>query len=150
VLGGRHGTSHGQVIFVNCYAAGRLGGATFTVIYARSANLMAVPGATTANVLVGPRGHVLTQFDSVPQARISARLVAPGQYHVRLKGSDETTASQGNVQVTAMGDKDALCVVRGWGPQASPVVDVTCETEHGKPADSAFTLRYVVASTPAG
>jgi hypothetical protein len=150
MLAGWHGTSHGQVIFVDCYGAGRRDGGTFTVIYARSTNLMAVPAATTANALIGPRGHVLTQYDSVKKARISARLLAPGRYQVRLKGSDETTANQGNVQVTAMGGRDALCVADGWGPQVNPVVDVTCTTEHGKPVDSAFTLQYVLASRPAG
>jgi hypothetical protein len=150
MLAGWHGTRHGQVVYVDCYASGARYGDTFTVLYARSTNLMAVPGATTANVLVGPRGRVLTQYDSTARARISARRLSVGQYRVRLKGLDETSANHGNVQVTAVGDKDALCAVDGWGPQLDPVVDVTCSTEHGKLTDSAFTLQYVVATTPPG
>ena len=57
---------------------------------------------------------------------------------------------RGDVQVSAVGPRDTRCVVGSWGPMINPAVRVNCFSASGAPADSAFTLQWVVASALRG
>ena len=60
-------------------------------------------------------------------------------------GSGAVLLNGGNIQVSAVGHTDDHCYVVSWTQQQAPFAHVACVNNLGAPADSAFTIQWVVA-----
>ena len=144
-----HGTTHGEVILVNCYApAGALENREFTVTYASANNLLGQSGIAGANALANrPTKASYTpadQYNSEPHAVVSVRRLSTGFFGVTFKGSEGSPANGGDVQANSVGDADVQCCADGWTQSENPVATVVCYNEFGVPHDSAFEVNWVV------
>lgn len=132
-----------QVVEVQCY---RHGGAPdnsrFAVMFASSSGRMAPAHGAYAYVSVDMLGNLLTSYNSVGAANVTARLSA-GVYLVRLPGIG-TGLMDGNLQVTAEHpNSPRRCKVARWGPDGRGYYAyVFCFDENNRPADSWFNLTY--------
>jgi hypothetical protein len=147
-----HGTSTGQVIDVDCFSVtGTPMNQAFLITYARRNNLMGLNGVTTADAFANRPTATTgyqpsTQYDSHPNARVTAMRLVQGSYKVTFRGSEGPgSLNGGNVQVSAVGHTDDQCYVVSWTQQQVPFARVACVNNLGAPADSAFTIQWVVA-----
>jgi hypothetical protein len=151
-IAGWHGTSTGQVIDVDCFSVtGTPMDQAFLITYARGTNLMGLNGVTTADAFANrptaaTEYQPSTQYDSHRNARVTAMRLAQGTYQVIFGGSEGPgNLNGGHVQVSAVGHTDDLCYVVSWTQQQLPTAHVACVNNLGAPADSAFTIQWVVA-----
>ncbi len=144
-----HGTKHGEIVRVNCYApAGALENRDFMVTYASANNLLGQSGIAGANALANrPATHTYApsvQYNSERHAVVSVRRFGAGLYEVTFKGSEGTPSNGGDVQVNSVGNADVQCSVEAWTQEKNPVADVSCTNELGTFHDSAFEVNWVV------
>jgi hypothetical protein len=139
------------VINVDCYSAtGTPQNHRFLITYARGNNLMGLGGATTANAYANrptaTQYQPGTQYDSHRHARVTSVRLGQGIYQVIFRRSEGPgSLNGGDVQVSAVGHADDHCYVVYWAQQQQPYARVACVNNLGAPADSAFTIQWVVA-----
>lgn len=144
-------TRSGEQITVHCFTAG---GAPqnrrFDIVYTRGNNLMGQNGKTTANALANS-GSVTyrpkLQFDSQRGAHITVLHLDRGFYEAVFIGSNTTAnanGGSGNIQVTPVSTRPRICSVQPILTH-TPVVFIDCsDAARLNPADTAFTLQFVV------
>ena len=148
---GWHGTPTGQVIDVDCFSVtGTPQDRDFLITYARGNNLMGLNGVTTADAFANrptaTQYQPGTQYDSHHNARVTSIRLGQGSYQVIFRGSEGPgSLNGGNIQVSAVGHTDDHCYVVSWTQQQAPFAHVACVNNLGAPADSAFTIQWVVA-----
>jgi hypothetical protein len=140
----------GEQITVGCFAPGGApANREFDVVYARGTNLMGLNGKTTVSAYASGNATLYqpkVQFDSVRRARTTIVHVDRGSYLAILVGSHPTghfSGGFGNAETSPVGSALRYCVVF---PNAShtPLVEVGCYDKNGHPADTAFTVQWVV------
>ncbi len=144
-----HGTRHGEVVLVNCYApAGALQNRRFMVTYASANNLLGQSGIAGANALASRPGTASytpsVQYNSERHAVVRVRHLGTGYYLVTFKGSEGTPTNGGDVQVNSVGNADVQCYVGSWGQGTNPDASVFCDNEFGLAHNSAFEVNWVV------
>lgn len=149
---GWHGTRAGQVIGVDCFSdTGARHNEVFTITYARGNNLLGLNGATAADAFASrptaARYQPATQYDSHRHARVIVVRLGLGSYQVTFRGSAGPASSNGgHVQLSTIGHTDDHCYVVYWAQQqVDPYARVDCVTSQGAPADSPFTIQWIVA-----
>ena len=145
-----HGTKHGEVIRINCYApAGALENREFMVTYASGNNLLGQSGIAGANALANRPTTASykpsVQYNSERHAVVSVQHLSTGFYKVTFKGSEGTSNNGGDVQVNSVGNADVQCYVLGWSQQKNPYAYIGCDNEFGTAHNSAFEVNWVVA-----
>lgn len=90
------------------------------------------------------------QYNSHRGARVAVSLQAGrGDYLILLPGSEgpagHPNGGGGDVQVSAVGSNDDHCVIDRWTQQFTPAVEVHCYSNAGAPANTAFTIQWIVA-----
>jgi hypothetical protein len=148
-VAGWHGTSAGQVIFIDCFSAtGARQNRAFTVTYARRANLLDQAALTSAyayaNRPTASSYQPSAQFSSNSGARVEVRRLHRGQYKVVFNSSGSPSFKGGDIQVSTVGSNDLHCAVMSWQATASPAALVACVNNQGAAADSPFTIQWMI------
>lgn len=129
---------------VRCYKGG-----TGTPVNARFTLLVTRAAADRAFALA----HRPTATDYSPHSKGSWNpagtmrvfRLSQGLYRVVFKDlRSQLTTPTGHVQATAVGSGKAHCTIGDWGETPDLVVYVQCYTPAGAPADSKFSVAYVV------
>lgn len=121
------------------------------VTYVSHNNLLGQKGLTSAYAFAnrpadGRPYRPATQYSSSHGATATVRRLGPGQYEVTFNGSGgPVQANGGDVQASAVGSSDRHCFVGHWVQGTNPRVYIDCVTNLGAPADSPFTIQWVVA-----
>jgi hypothetical protein len=142
-------TRTGQRITVRCFTSGgRPQNRQFTIMYARSNNLMGQNGKTTANAYANGTGTLYqpkVQFDSKRSARATVVHADRGTYEVIFVGSDggRFDGGLGDMQVTPVGGALRYCTV-ATDDTRTPIAFIACSNASGSRADTAFTIQWVV------
>lgn len=145
------GSAKGELVNVDCFGPGP-GHAPqnreFTVTYTTSSSLMGINGQVVANAFANGKAPLYSpsvQFNSKKGAKVSVVHYRTGEYEVLAIGSGGNTDKWGgDVQVSAVGSKDQLCISDGWGQQLTPSLDVECFDKAGNSVDAPFTVEWVV------
>lgn len=143
-------TGSGEQITVRCFAPnGALADREFDVTYARGNNLMGLNGRITANAFANGGATLYqpkVQFDSNRHAAMTVVHVDRGDYLVILVGSHPTghfNGGFGNAEITPVNSALRYCIAFGESSH-TPLVEVGCWDHSGHPADTAFTVQWVV------
>jgi hypothetical protein len=145
------GSAKGELVNVDCFAAG-LGHAPqnreFIVTYATSSSLMGIKGQVVANAFAAGKAPLYApnvQFSSKRGAKVNVVHYRTGEYGVLAIGSGGNAAKWGgDVQVSAVGTRDQLCLSGGWGTGITPSLNVDCFDKSGNLTDLPFTVEWVV------
>ncbi len=143
------GSAQGELVNVDCFGPGPNPvpqNRGFTVAYATSSSLMGINSQVVANAFANSKAPLYSptvQFDSKKGAKVS--VVHYGEYEVLAVGSGGNFSKWGgDVQVSAVGNKDKLCISDGWGQELTPSLDVDCYDKAGHLVDASFTVEWVV------
>jgi hypothetical protein len=149
-IAGWHGTSGGQVVDVDCFSVtGARQNKFFTITYVRHDNLLgrgSLAGAYAyADRRTAGRYQPRTQYDSHRGARVTVTRVGLARYKVQFDGVGGPAAvNGGDVQVSTVGTSDHHCSVFQWVQGTNPYAYVDCVDNSGAPAESRFTIQWVV------
>jgi hypothetical protein len=142
------GSSRGEVVNVRCFGFAKTAeNREFVLTYAATNNLMGLNKRTDVNVFATGSRTVYQpqlQYDSHHGARATVAHLAAGEYLVLAAGSQGTASYGGDVQVSAVGSAGIYCDSDGWDQQFTPELYVNCYQSDGGPANSSFTLQWVV------
>jgi len=148
-IAGWHGTPAGQVIDVDCFSVtGARQNTPFTVTYVRHDNLLGLSNLTSAYAFANRPTDAATyrpaaQYSSHDGAFVSVTRLSRGTYVVSFHGSaGPVSTNGGDVQLSAVGSSDHHCYVLRW--TTNPSAYVNCQDNSGSPADTAFTIQWVV------
>ena len=145
------GSAQGELVNVDCFGPGPghvAQNRKFIVAYATASSLMGIKSQVVANAFANGKTQLYApglQFDSKHGAKVSVLRNETGRYEVLPVGSGGNTDKWGgDVQVSAVGTKDQLCISGGWGQFTNPSLTVECFDRSGNPADVPFTVEWVV------
>ena len=143
------GSAAGEVVDVNCYSGSHAAqNRAFLVTYAATNNLMGQNSGVDANAFAhgtSPVYQPLVQYANGRGARVTVVHYSTGSYEVLAAGSKGNIAEWGgDVQVNSVGASDGRCTVTNWTQQITPAIDIECVNKHGAPADTPFTVEWVV------
>jgi hypothetical protein len=145
------GSAKGELVNVDCFGPGPRHAPqnrAFIVTYANASSLMGIKSQVVANAFANGKADLYSpsvQFDSKHGAKVSVVHNQTGRYEVLPFGSGGNTSKWGgNVQVSAVGHKDQLCITGGWGHFTNSSLTIECYDRSGNPADVPFTVEWVV------
>lgn len=151
-VAGWTGSAKGELVNIDCFGPNP-GNAPqnrpFIVAYATSSSLMGLSNQFVANAFANGKSDFYqpaVQFNSKRGARVAIVRYDAGEYEVAPSGSGGNTSKWGgNVQVSAVGSRDQLCIIDGWSSNPiTPSLTIECFSKAGIRVDTPFTVEWVV------